>query len=57
MRTALALTSTAIAVLFATFLAAYCLRLIGPACSPARDPYPCPETGVEFDHPRTGVTP
>jgi hypothetical protein len=40
MRTALSVATTGLGVLFATFLAAYCLRLIGPSCAPARDPAP-----------------
>ena len=40
MGTALSVASTALAVFFAAFMAAYCLRLIGPSCTPARDPAP-----------------
>ena len=50
MRTALSVATTGLAVLFATFMAAYCLRLIGPSCAPARDPAPGFATPCEVDH-------
>lgn len=43
--------ATALAVLFAAFLTANCLRLIGPSCAPARDPAPWFATPCEVDHP------
>lgn len=40
MGTALSVATTALAVLLAAFMAAYCLRLIGPSCTPQRDAVP-----------------
>ena len=51
MGTVLSVTTTALGVLFAAFLAAYCLRLIGPSCTPARDPVPWHVNDGAFDRP------